>query len=261
MDPTRPNPDLGAFDLHGRIALVTGASAGIGLHLAGVLARAGASVALTARREDKVVEAARRLSQEGHRAVGVALDVNRTDTHERSFRAIEAALGGKPDILLNNAGVFVSKPFLEQTEAEVSEVLDTNLLGAFLVAQRAARGMVELGRGSIINVASSAGIMVSESLSSYSAAKAGLVQLTKVMALELARHGIRVNALCPGNIVTDMLQTLLDRGLEAAVVKRVPQRYLGKVDDLSGATLLLASDAGRYITGAVISVDGGRAIG
>lgn len=260
MTHTPPNADLDAFSLRGKIALVTGASGGIGEHLAGVLARAGASVALAARRLDKVDEAARKLCREGHRAVGVALDVTRIDTHAQAFEAIEAALGGKPEILANCAGILVIKPFLEQTEAEVTQVFNTNLLGSFFVAQRAAIGMVQLGRGSIINVASSAGIMTSQTLSSYAMSKAGIIQLTKVMALELARHKIRVNALCPGNIETDMHQLFVDSGYEESVIKRIPQRRLGKVDDLSGATLLLASDAGRYMTGAVISVDGGQVI-
>jgi NAD(P)-dependent dehydrogenase (short-subunit alcohol dehydrogenase family) len=252
--------DLDSFDLSGVVALVTGASSGIGLHVAGVLARAGAGVALAARRMEKVDAAAADLCRQGHRAIGVALDVSRPETHEPAFASVAAGLGGMPQVLVNNAGIIVSKPFLEQTEEEVAGVFATNLVGAFLVAQRAARAMVEAGRGSIINVASTAGLRPGGTLSSYGASKAGLIHLTRVMALELAGRGVRVNALCPGNIETDMHQVFVDRGYATSLVKRIPQRRFGNVDDLTGAVLLLASDAGRYMTGSIITVDGGQLV-
>lgn len=260
MAPSSTNADLQSFDLSGAVAMVTGASGGIGLHVAGVLARAGAGVALAARRKDKVDEAAAELCRRGQRAIGVALDVSKPETHEAAFAAVAAGLGGPPQVLVNCAGILVSKPFLEQTVEEVAAVFATNLFGAFLVAQRAARAMAEAGRGSIINVASTAGLRPGGTLSSYSAAKAGLVHLTRVMALELAGRGVRVNALCPGNIETDMHQVFVDRGYAAALVKRIPQRRFGRVDDLTGAVLLLASDAGRYMTGSVVTVDGGQLV-
>jgi NAD(P)-dependent dehydrogenase (short-subunit alcohol dehydrogenase family) len=254
------NKDLQAFDLSGTVAMVTGASSGIGLHVAGVLARAGAAVALAARRKEKVDEAASELRRQGHRAVGVALDVGRPETHEPAFAAVAAGLGAMPQVLVNNAGILLSKPFLEQTEEEVAGIFATNLVGAFLVAQRAARAMVEAGRGSIINVASTAGLRPGGTLSSYGASKAGLIHLTRVMALELAGRGVRVNALAPGNIETDMHQVFVDRGYAESLVKRIPMRRFGSVDDLAGAVLLLASDAGRYMTGSVITVDGGQLV-
>lgn len=259
-DTTDSSAESNTFRLNGRVALVTGASSGIGLHLAGVLARAGAFVALAARRKHKVDDAATELSRQGHRAIGIELDVARPETHESAFQAIEEGLGRKPDILLNCAGIILSKPFLEQTEAEVAAVLQTNLLGAYFVAQRAANAMAAAGGGSIINVASTAGLRPGGTLSSYCASKAGLLHLTKVMALELAALGIRVNALCPGNIETEMHQSLVDKGFAESLVKRIPQRRFGRCEDLAGATLLLASDAGRYMTGAVIAVDGGQLV-
>lgn len=249
-----------AFDLRNRVALVTGASSGIGLHLAGVLARAGASVALTARRKERVDAAAQELRAAGCKAIGAAIDVARLETLDDAFATVSAEFGAPPDILLNCAGVILMKPFLEQTEAEVSQIFDINLRGAFFVAQRAATGMVKLGRGSIINVASTAGLRPGGYLSSYGASKAGLIHLTKVMAYELARHGIRVNVLCPGNFETDMHQEFVEQGFDDGLVKRIAQRRLGQPRDLDGAALLLASDAGRYITGAVLAVDGGQLV-
>ncbi len=246
------------FSLEGRRAFVSGASSGIGLHLAGVLARAGASVVLAARRTDKVEAAVQALGAQGHRAASAYLDVTEPHSIAPAFDAAEKLLDGPIDLLLNNAGVLYLKRFLDQPEAEVDRVFDTNLKGAFLVAQEAARRMVRIGRGAIVNVASTAALRAGGMLSSYCASKAGLVHLTKVMALELANRGIRVNVLCPGNIETDMQETFAEAGFRDQLLKRTPQRRFGKLDDLDGPTLLLASDAGRYMTGAVVTVDGGQ---
>lgn len=259
-NPKQSSCEMDAFSLRDRVALVTGASSGIGRHLAGVFARAGAAVALAARRRERIDDDAAQLRAQGHRAVGVALDVLHPETFGAAFDTIARELGGPPDVLLNCAGIIVTRPFLEQTEAEFDAVLDTNLRGAFFVAQRAAAGMVGLGRGSIINVASTAGLRPGGHLSSYGASKAALIHLTKVMAFELARHGIRVNVLCPGNIETDMHQDFVERGFADALRKRIPQRRFGQSEDLAGAALLLASDAGRYITGAELVVDGGQLV-
>jgi NAD(P)-dependent dehydrogenase (short-subunit alcohol dehydrogenase family) len=262
MTPSKPEgDDLEAFSLAGRVALVTGASSGIGLHLARVFARAGAAVALAARRKALLDAAVTELREAGHHAAAIALDVSRPEAIDGVFGAIEHELGAPADILLNGAGVLVTSPFLEQTPAQFDAVVNTNLRGAFFVAQRAARGMVALGRGSIINIASTAGLRPGGHLSSYCASKAALVHLSKVMALELARHGIRVNVLCPGNFETAMHQQFVEQGFAEPLVKRIPQRRFGQPEDLSGAALLLASDAGRYITGAVLAVDGGQLVG
>ncbi|MBL8491104.1 MAG: glucose 1-dehydrogenase [Rhodocyclaceae bacterium] len=248
------------FGLEGRVALVSGASSGIGLHLAGTLAAAGAAVALAARRTDRLEAAVADLQAQGRKACAVALDVTKSDTIVPALDRTEALLGGRVDILVNNAGILYSGRFVDQDEAEVSRVLDTNLKGAFMVAQAAARRMAKAGGGAIINVASTAGLRAAGFLSSYAASKAALIQLTRVMALELAGKGVRVNAVCPGNIETDMHQTFRDGGLEDTLLKRIPQRRFGQPDDLDGAVLLLASDAGRYMTGAAIPVDGGQTL-
>ena len=246
------------FSLKGRTVMVTGASGGIGLHLAGVFARAGASVALTARRRDRIDSATQALAGQGHKVFTAYLDVTDGESISAAFDDVEKALDAPVDILLNNSGVLYAKRFLDQDIAEVSRLLDTNLKGAFQVAQEAARRMARHGGGIIINVASTAGLAAGAQFSSYCASKAGLIQLTKVMALELAHKNIRVNAMCPGNIETDMMQTFKDKGMDKVLLERIPQRRLGTPDDLDGVALLLASDAGRYITGAVIPVDGGQ---
>lgn len=244
------------FSLSGKVALVTGASSGIGLHIAGVYARAGAHVVLAARRRDRIDAAVAGLRAQGHQASGVYLDVTDGPTIAAAFQQIESELGTGVDILYNNSGIIYQKPFLEQDEAEIARVFDTNLKGAMRVAQEAARRMAARKSGVIINVASTAGLRAGGMLSSYAASKAALIHLTEIMALELASKGIRVNAICPGNIVTDMQDSLKD--FEQALLKRTPMRRFGSPEDLDGASLLLASDAGRYMTGVAIPVDGGQ---
>ncbi len=246
------------FSLDGRVALVTGASSGLGVQIADVLARHGAAVALAARRKVRIEEDAARLRDGGARATAVPLDVRDIGSIDGALDAVSDAFGQPADILVNCAGVIVLQPFLEQTPDDFDAVLDTNLRGAFFVSQRAALRMVSLRRGAIVNVASTAGVRPGAHLSSYSASKAGLLHLTRVMAIELARHGIRVNALVPGNFETDMHQAFVERGYADALVKRIPQRRFGQAGDLDGAVLLLVSDAGRYITGEAIAVDGGH---
>jgi NAD(P)-dependent dehydrogenase (short-subunit alcohol dehydrogenase family) len=244
------------FSLSGKVALVTGASSGIGLHIAGVYAQAGAHVVLAARRRDRIDAAVATLREQGHQASGVYLDVTDGPSIAAAFQQIESELGAGVDILYNNSGIIYQKPFLEQDEAEIARVFDTNLKGAMRVAQEAARRMASRKNGVIINVASTAGLRAGGMLSSYAASKAALIHLTEIMALELASKGIRVNAICPGNIVTDMQGSLKD--FEQALLKRTPMRRFGAPEDLDGVSLLLASDAGRYMTGVAIPVDGGQ---
>ncbi len=248
------------FDLHGRVAFISGASSGLGLHLAGVLARAGSGVALAARRADRTQAAAEELSAAGHQACAVPMDVTQASSIGPAFDAAEKALGAPIDILLNNAGVIYLNKFIAQEEAEVAKLFDTNIKGSFLVAQEAGRRMAAGVGGSIINMASTAGLRAAGFLSSYAASKAALISLSQVMALELAHKNVRVNALCPGNIETDMHQTFIDSEFDQSILKRIPQRRFGKPDDLDGAVLLMASDAGRYITGATLTVDGGQTL-
>lgn len=248
------------LSLDNKVAFISGASSGFGLHLAGVLAEAGCRVALAARRTERIAAAVEELTAKGHRACAVPMDVTRAATLGPAFDAAEQALGAPVDVLLNNAGVSFLGKFVEQTEAQIDQVFDTNLKGAFLVAQEAARRMVRAGRGSIINVASVAALRAAGLLSSYAASKAALLRLSEVMALELASKGVRVNTICPGNFETDMHQDFVAKGMAEIIRKRIPMRRFGQPDDLDGIVLLLASDAASYITGASITVDGGQSL-
>jgi NAD(P)-dependent dehydrogenase (short-subunit alcohol dehydrogenase family) len=176
------------------------------------------------------------------------------------FGAVEARWG-TVDLVVNNAGVAVSRPVLEQTEDDWDGVVDTNLKGAWLVAQEAARRMIAAGRaGAIVNIASITGERVAGGAAPYCASKAGLIHLTRAMALELARHGIRVNALAPGYIDTELNHEFLASAAGERLLARIPLRRLGRPDELLGAMLLLASDAGSFITGSVLAVDGGHLV-
>jgi NAD(P)-dependent dehydrogenase (short-subunit alcohol dehydrogenase family) len=248
------------FDITGRIALVTGASSGLGENFARRLAASGAIVVATARRADRLERLVAEIAASGGKAFAVPMDVNR---RESVVDAIERArsVAGVPDIVVNNAGIAQAKPSVELTEEDWRAVLDTNLDGAWRVAQESAKAMVAAKKdGSIINIASVLGLRVANALLAYSVAKAGLVQATKALALEWARYGIRVNAIAPGYIETDMNRDFFktDKGRET--VKRVPQRRIGQPSDLDGALLLLAGPAGRYITGSTIVVDGGHSL-
>ena len=241
--------------LTGKSALVTGASSGLGHHFAQVLARAGASVTIAARRVDKLAALADDISKAGGKAKAVALDV----TDPSSVAAVFAA---EPfDIVINNAGVAYDGPALKTLEEDWRRVIDTDLTGVFRVAQAAANRMVaERQGGSIVNIASIVGLRVAGNLAAYATAKAGVLQLTKSLALEWARHGIRVNAICPGYIETDLNRDFFASDAGQAMIKRVPQRRLGQMSDLDGPLLLLASDASGFMTGAEIVVDGGHLV-
>lgn len=247
----------GIFSLEGRVALVTGASGVLGAHFARVLHGAGAAVALAARQPEAVEEAVAGL---GVRAMAVALDVTDAVSVAAALDAVEARLG-TCDLLVNNAGIAVTRPFLEQAEADWDAVLDVDLRGAFLVGQAAARRMVAARRpGAVVNIASVLGERIIPGVAGYTAAKAGLLHLTRQMAVELARHRIRVNALAPGYIATHINADFFASEAGQAMVRRIPQRRLGTPDDLSGPLLLLASEAGAHMTGAVVTVDGGHSV-
>jgi NAD(P)-dependent dehydrogenase (short-subunit alcohol dehydrogenase family) len=251
---------LPSFDLTGQVALVTGASSGIGRHLAELLAAAGAKVALAARRVERLDEAAREIAAAGGQGLPIACDVTRPDSVATAVATAEGELGPLT-ILVNNAGVTVAKPVLEHTEADWDHVLDTNLKGAWLTAREFAAHLVKLGRpGRIVNITSILARRAIPQGPSYCAAKAGVVHLTQVLAMELARYRILVNALAPGFIETDLTRDFLRSEAGKRLEARIPLRRLGRPDDLDGAMLLLASPAGAYLTGAVITVDGGHSV-
>jgi NAD(P)-dependent dehydrogenase (short-subunit alcohol dehydrogenase family) len=251
---------LPRFDLAGQVALVTGASSGIGRHLALLLAAAGAKVALTARRVDRLAEAAREIEAAGGVARALACDVTRADSVVATVAAVEAELGAL-SILVNNAGVVTAKTLFEHTEADWDRVIDTDLKGAWLMAREFAAHLVARERpGRIVNIASVLGYRTIARVPSYCTAKAGLIHLTRVLAMELARYGILVNALAPGYVETDFNREFLRSDAGQNLIGRVPLRRVGRPDDLDGAILLLTSPAGAYITGAVIAVDGGHGV-
>ena len=246
--------------LDGKVALVTGASSGLGRHFALTLARSGARVALAGRRADRLHAVAREIGEAGGHASSIAIDVIDPQSIANGVARATTTLGAI-DILVNNSGIATSKPALETTVEEWDNTLDTNLRGAFLVAQAVARGMVEHGRGgAIVNISSITALRTAGQLTAYAASKAGLTHLTRQLALEWARHGIRVNAIAPGYIETDINRTFFASPAGEAVIRRIPQRRLGKPEDLDGALLLLASDASKYMTGAVLTVDGGHVV-
>ncbi|WP_304640277.1 SDR family NAD(P)-dependent oxidoreductase [Pseudomonas sp.] len=247
------------FDLTGKTALITGASSGLGEHFSRVLAGAGARVVVAARRVERLESLVAELQAQGHAAVAVPMDVTDSDSIEAGFATAEAHFGNV-DILVNNAGIGDPVPFLKMTEGNWRSMMDTNLDGAWRVAHRAARAMAAAGQGgSIINIASILGLRVGTALSHYAVAKAGVVQLTKAMALELARNGVRVNAIAPGYFRTEMNTDYFDTEQGQNYIRsKVPMGRLGQLDELSGPVLLLASDAGSFITGTVLNVDGGH---
>ncbi len=246
------------FDLTGRRAIVTGASRGLGRHFALTLARAGAEVALAARGIDRLEEAVEEIEGFGGCAVAIQVDVTDGKSVETCVGTAEKTLGAI-DILVNNAGIAVTKPLLEHAEEDWDSVLDTNLKGVWLMAQEVARRMVHYEQdGTIINIASVLGERGIAQLPGYCASKGGIINLTRAMAVELAPHGIRVNTIAPGYIETDMNRQFFATPAGQRLIKRIPQRRLGQVEDLDGTLLLLASDASRYMTGSVITIDGGQ---
>jgi NAD(P)-dependent dehydrogenase (short-subunit alcohol dehydrogenase family) len=244
------------FDLGGKVALVTGASSGLGAHFAHCLGDAGASVVLAARRADRLESLQAELASKGVTAKAVELDVQ---SAESVAAALEAA--GPLDVVVNNAGISIVKPALEMPEKDWDAVVDTNLRGAWLVAQGAAkRWAAEKRPGSIVNIASILGLRTIGQVAPYNASKAGLIHLTQALAMEWARYRIRVNAICPGYIETEMNSAFWKTPGGQKLIDRIPQRRIGQPEHLDGALLLLASEAGDFMTGSTITVDGGHMV-
>ena len=244
------------FDLSGKAALITGASSGLGTHFAHCLGEAGASVVIAARRADRLKSLQAKLEAKGIVVKSVDLDVQSADS---VAAALEAA--GPLDIVVNNAGISIVKPALEMPEKDWDAVVDTNLRGAWLVAQGAARRWAAEKRpGSIVNIASILGLRTIGQVAPYNASKAGLIHLTQALAMEWARYKIRVNAICPGYIETEMNSAFWKTPGGQKLIDRIPQRRIGQPEHLDGALLLLASEAGDFMTGSVITVDGGHVV-
>jgi NAD(P)-dependent dehydrogenase (short-subunit alcohol dehydrogenase family) len=252
--------DLPSFSVAGEVVLVTGASSGIGRRFAEVLGAAGAKVALAARREERLAELAREIDERGGEALPLACDVTKPDSITAAIEAAEARLG-KLAVLVNNAGVVVSKPLFEHTEEDWDYVVDTNLKGAWLMAREFAHHLVERKRaGRIINISSVLASRTIGRVPAYCAAKAGLTHLTHILAMELARYGILVNAIAPGYVETDFNRAFFQTDPGKALIGRIPLKRLGQAADLDGALLFLASPASAYVTGTVLAVDGGHAV-
>lgn len=248
------------FSLKGKTALVTGAGSGFGAHFASVLAGAGAKVACAARRADRLDAVVKGLRANGATAFAQVMDISDRASINAGFDAIEKALGDV-DIVVNNAGQSAPAPFPDMTEEQWQSVLDVNLSGAFRVSQEMARrAIAHKHGGSIVNVASIMGMLAKPWFANYGTTKAALIQLTKHMAMDLLPHGIRVNALAPGFFSTEMTSWYFETDAGKAEVAALPAARLGRFDELDGPLLLLASDAGSYMNGAVIPVDYGHAV-
>jgi 3-oxoacyl-[acyl-carrier protein] reductase len=242
------------------VALVTGASRGLGMQFAQALAENGAAVALVARRAERLAEVKKQIEAKGGRAAAIEADVLDSKAMQRAFDRAEATLG-TVTVLVNNAGVAHSGRAIELSAEEWRRVLATNLDAVFFWAQEAARRMFAAGKyGNVVNIASVLGLNVAKGVVGYAAAKAGVIQLTKALALEWSFKGVRVNAIAPGWFVTEINRDYLTSEEGRAMTRGIPLGRFGMDGDLDGALLLLASEAGRYISGTTLVVDGGQSI-
>ena len=252
-----PSPLAAAvFDLSGTVALVTGASSGLGARVAAVLAANGAPVAHAGRPRDELEKVAGEIAAAGGVTTVVPFDIRERERIPDVFSTVEAALG-PVSILVNNAGIAGDSDVADLTYERWREILDVDLDALFLMAKEGARRMAPRG-GTIINVGSILGLRPQAGSAAYSVAKAGVTQLSRIMALELAPHGVRVNTLAPGYVVTGMNRDFFASEASLPLVGTIPLGRVGAVDDFDGAILFLASDASRFMTGAVLVVDGGH---
>lgn len=249
------------FDMSGKVAMVTGASSGFGVHFAKILAARGAKVVVAARRLERLDALVAEIKADGGEAMAVAMDVTDSGSINTAFDQAEAAFG-TVTMLANNAGVAEVRAALKIDEDSWDRMIDTNLKGVWIAGQQAAKRMIEAGvSGSIVNTASILGLRVSFGQSSYSASKAAVIQLTKSMALEWAGKGVRVNALCPGYFLTEMTAGAFDSPEAQAYLSSSPAGRPGEMDEMTAPFLLLASEAGSYLHGVALPIDGGQSIG
>ena len=248
------------FRLEGKHIAITGASSGFGHHFAGVLSRAGARVSLGARRVDRIEARVREINDSGGQAFGTTLDVTDANSAAAFFACAEDAFG-PVNVLINNAGIEAgAKTYMMIDEEDWDAVIDTNLKSAWLLSKLFTERVVanRLDGGNIINVSSITDTRTIKGQFPYAVSKGGLTRMTEVLALEAPRYGIRVNALAPGYILTDVSRLLLESDAAPEFVKGIPLRRFGEFDDLDGPLLLLASDASKYMNGSVLVVDGGH---
>jgi NAD(P)-dependent dehydrogenase (short-subunit alcohol dehydrogenase family) len=249
------------FDLSGRVALVTGASRGLGQYFARALARAGADIAMTSRARQSLSATADEIRTAERQSVPVDLDVRDYDSIQNAVAAIEAHFG-RIDILVNNAGCNIRKLALDVTWEDWNTVLDTNLRGSFFVAQAVARGMIQRGYGRIINIGSVTSVAGYTGLGPYGASRGGIRQLTMSLADDWGKYGITVNCLAPGWFRTQQNEVMYQNGAWVEYLSdRIPAKRPGRPDDLDGAVVFLASESSRYITGQTLLVDGGISTG
>lgn len=248
------------FEVNDQHILVTGGSSGFGRHFSRFLAGNGAKVTLAARRAAALSAAVDEINGGSGKAQSVTLDVTVPESIDAAMAQAEATFG-PIHAVINNAGVTATRPALNQDEASWDSVVDTNLKGVWLVAQATARRMVvNQIKGSIVNIASILGLRVAGSVAPYAISKAGVIQMTKALALEWARHGIRINALAPEYFVTELNEDFFESEAGKSLIRRIPQRRLGQLNELDGPLLLLISGAGSFMTGSVVTVDGGHLV-
>jgi NAD(P)-dependent dehydrogenase (short-subunit alcohol dehydrogenase family) len=249
------------FDLSGQVALVTGTSRGLGQYFARALARAGADIAMTSRDKSTLSDFAREIEVLGRKTFSTELNVRDHASIQRAVPEIEEHFG-KIDILVNNAGCNIRKPALDVTWEDWNTILDTNLRGAFFVAQAAARGMIQRGYGRIINIGSVTSVAGFAGLGPYGASRGGIRQLTMSLADDWGRHGVTVNCLAPGWFKTKQNEVLYQNAAWVEyITDRIPVKRPGRPDDLDGAIVFLASESSRYVTGQTLLVDGGVSTG
>ena len=248
-------------DLKGKRALITGASSGLGIHFAKTLSSHGVIVGLAARRADRLQTLADQINADSANGTAhpITIDVTIDETIKAGFDQFENVSGGRPDILINNAGIADPKGFLEASPEDTKQVFDTNQTAVFSTSQEIARRWVLAEQGGVIvNIASIAGLRVMGGAAAYVASKAAVAHLTKVQALELARYGIRANAIAPGYFETEINRAFLKSDAGQKLIKRIPMRRTGQPEDLEGLILLLCSERSSYMTGSIIPIDGGH---